>query len=74
MAGNVARKAKNGQLGAGWVPVVFVEDCEPCAACGKRVCPTCDEHYDDCECPGPAMECYTYRMHGGQLFAKRVEH
>ena len=37
-------------------PVVFAHDCEPCEMCGEPVCAKCNDHYADCECPGPHSE------------------
>lgn len=33
--------------------IVFALDCEPCECCGEPVCPNCEDHYSDCDCPGP---------------------
>lgn len=56
-----------------WHPVVLAADCDPCPDCGEPVCPHCDDHYADCDCPGPTQDGYEYRMRGARLEA-RQEH
>jgi hypothetical protein len=36
--------------------IVYASDCSPCEACGDPVCPRCDIHYAECDCPGPHSE------------------
>ena len=36
--------------------VIFADYCYPCPDCSEPVCPVCDIHYSDCDCPGPFCE------------------
>lgn len=36
--------------------VMFADNCRPCEMCGDLVCPKCDVHYAECECPGPTQD------------------
>jgi hypothetical protein len=58
-----------------WLRVVFAADCSPCSACDEPVCPVCDEHYVDCECPGPTQDdLYEYEDDGkGGMRARALE-
>lgn len=56
----------------GWVRVVLAAECQDCPECGEPVCPTCHDHYADCECPGPTQDGYEYKEHYGVLFARRT--
>ena len=53
-----------------WFAVVSAGDCIPCGDCGEPMCPVCDIHYADCQCPGPTMDGYEYRRFRGMLFAR----
>ena len=35
------------------VRIVFASDCQPCPDCGEPFCVVCQQHYADCQCPGP---------------------
>ena len=37
-------------------PVKFAFECIPCPDCGEPWCEECEDHYADCECPGPHSE------------------
>lgn len=51
--------------------VVFAADCVPCECCEEPFCEQCQEHYADCECPGPTQDDeYDYVEVDGVLFAK----
>ncbi len=52
--------------------VIFAYECEDCEFCGEPVCPACQVHYADCECPGPMQEdLYDYEEVDGVLTATR---
>ncbi len=53
-----------------WIKVVFASDCSPCEDCGEPVCEQCQEHYADCDCPGPTMDEYEYKEAKGIMYAK----
>lgn len=36
--------------------IVYAPDCTPCEMCGEPICPVCNEHYAECNCPGPHSE------------------
>lgn len=56
-----------------WKKVVFASDCRACEACGEPVCPTCHDHYADCECPGPTQDdMYEYREDKDILMAREL--
>lgn len=57
-----------------WQKVVHAHDCTECEMCGEPVCPTCTEHYADCECPGPTQDDeFEYRdATDGTLEARRL--
>ena len=56
-----------------WKRVVSAGDCKPCECCGEPYCATCDDHYADCECPGPTQhEEYDYRTRRGVLEARPI--
>lgn len=38
------------------VNVLCAWDCPLCPMCEEPVCPRCDEHWADCDCPGPMSE------------------
>jgi len=57
-----------------WQKVVFSDDCEPCDMCEEPICPVCEDHYADCECPGPMQEdMYEYKSNGEGLLARLKE-
>jgi len=57
----------------GWQLVVYADDCEPCDMCGEPVCPFCEEHYAECDCPGPTQDDeYEYRTLHGREYARRL--
>lgn len=37
-------------------PVRFASDCDPCECCDEPWCPSCGDHFADCECPGPTQD------------------
>jgi hypothetical protein len=54
-----------------WRHVVRAPDYQPCPECDETVCPVCECHYSNCECPGPMMEGYLYLVNAfGQLMAR----
>lgn len=60
--------------------VIFENDCYPCPDCCEPVCPVCDIHYSECDCPGPFSEAngdegWTLFEENGVMWAlKRGEH
>lgn len=58
-----------------WLKVVMAGDCDECQDCGEPVCPECDEHYADCDCPGPTQDdIYEYRTtEAGELQARELD-
>lgn len=34
-------------------PIKFASECEECPDCGEPWCDECEEHYAECDCPGP---------------------
>ena len=56
-----------------WVKVVHAFECDPCDMCGEPICPICDVHYADCDCPGPHQDDeYEYREGNNGLCARRL--
>ena len=57
-----------------WIKVVYAFECPPCEMCGEPVCPNCDEHYAECECPGPTQDdIYEYKKgDDGELYARKL--
>ena len=56
-----------------WQRVVFADECLPCLMCVEPVCQECDDHYADCECPGPTQDGYEYKEKKGVLYARELE-
>ena len=57
-----------------WKKVLYAHDCTPCDMCEEPVCPTCEVHYADCDCPGPHQDDeYQYRTIDGVEHARRLE-
>ncbi len=61
-----------GLAAQGWLKVVYASDCEPCDMCGEPVCAKCEDHYAECECPGPTMDEseYEYEDFDGVEYAR----
>ena len=38
------------------LPVKFADECRPCSLCGEPWCDDCEQHYADCDHPGPHSE------------------
>lgn len=56
-----------------WKRVVFASDCRACEDCGEPVCPVCEVHYSECECPGPTQDDeYEYREEKHILMARKL--
>ena len=53
---------------ATWKKVIHAHDCSECEMCGEPVCPVCETHYSDCDCPGPTQD-YEYKEIDGVLMA-----
>lgn len=51
-----------------WKKVIFAADLKACDCCDDLICSECDNHYADCECPGPTMD-YEYKEIDGVLHA-----
>jgi len=54
---------------AGFKRVAFAADMLECECCGEPFCPECNDHYADCECPGPTQDELFYKTVDGVLFA-----
>lgn len=65
---------KDGHNHARGRKVVFAGDCVAiCENCGELVCPVCDDHYADCDCPGPMQDdLYDYTEVDGVLYARPI--
>lgn len=65
---------KDGHNHASGRRVVFAGDCVAiCENCGELVCPVCDDHYADCDCPGPMQDdLYDYTEVDGVLYARPI--
>jgi hypothetical protein len=60
--------------GSTWKKVIYAHDCEACDMCGDPVCPICEDHYADCDCPGPHQDDeYNYQEIKGVLYASAIE-
>ena len=58
-----------------WIEVVHSHDCEPCDMCEEPICPNCEDHYADCECPGPTQDDqFEYNEVAGVLYAREIAH
>jgi hypothetical protein len=56
-----------------WMRVVFASDCKRCECCGDLICPHCDLHYAECDCPGPTMDdTHEYKTVDGIMWARRL--
>jgi hypothetical protein len=47
---------------------MFAADCDE-----DGNCPVCGIDYAECDCPGPTMDGYAYRVIGGVLYARRID-
>jgi len=57
-----------------WQRVVFASDCSGCPACGEPVCPVCEDHYAECQCPGPTQDdLFEYEEQDGVLMARPID-
>jgi hypothetical protein len=42
--------------------------------CGDPICPVCEEHYAECECPGPTQcDEYEYKLVQDVMMAKPLD-
>jgi hypothetical protein len=55
-----------------WRRVISAADCIDCPACSEPVCPECDAHYADCDCPGPTQDGIEYEERDGVLYAREI--
>lgn len=53
-----------------WKLVVFASDCKLCEMCEEPVCYICDEHYADCDCPGPTQDEVVYEEFDKILYGR----
>ena len=51
---NVSRNRASDGATMERVRVRFASDCKPCPDCGEPFCVVCQQHYADCQCPGPS--------------------
>lgn len=58
---------------AGYRRVAFADDMLECECCGEPFCPECNDHYADCQCPGPMQDELFYKTVDGVLFASETE-
>lgn len=64
---------KDGHNHARGRKVIFASDCCWCPCCGELVCPVRDDHYADCDCPGPMQDdLYDYTEVDGVLYARPI--
>jgi hypothetical protein len=56
-----------------WKLVVFADMCEPCDCCGEPICHVCDEHYAECDCPGPTQDGIIYEEFGNALYGREED-
>jgi len=56
-----------------WKLVVHADECKSCDMCEEPVCYICDEHYADCECPGPTQDEVEYKEFDGVLYGRFIE-
>ena len=59
--------------GGEWWQVIFASDCEPCDCCGEPLCAICEEHYSNCDCPGPTQDCIEYQEFNGVLYGRKED-
>ena len=56
-----------------WAKVVYKHDCFPCKSCEEPICPKCQVHYAECNCPGPSQDDeYEYKGFNGIEYARRI--
>lgn len=36
--------------------IKYADECRPCELCLEPYCDDCEDHYADCQCPGPHSE------------------
>lgn len=53
-----------------WKLVVFADMCEPCDCCEEPICHVCNEHYAECDCPGPTQDGIIYEEIDGALYGR----
>jgi hypothetical protein len=57
-----------------WLRVVFADECKPCDCCEEPICEKCEDHYSDCECPGPMQDDeFDYIEIDGVLHARKID-
>ena len=55
-----------------WRKVIMASDCKPCDCCGEPFCPVCEDHYADCECPGPTQDGIIYKEFKKVLYGREI--
>jgi hypothetical protein len=51
----------------------MADDCDECPECGEPVCPQCEYHYANCDCPGPTQDDeFEYEIRDGELMARSL--
>ena len=56
-----------------WKKVVFAADCYDCDMCEELICPECEMHYHECDCPGPTQDGIQYKVVGDTLYGREYE-
>lgn len=56
-----------------WKKVVFADECNPCECCGEPFCSVCQDHYADCDCPGPTQDEIEYKEEKGVLYGREID-
>lgn len=57
----------------GYKRVAFAADMLECECCGEPFCPECNDHYADCQCPGPMQDELFFKTVDGVMFASETE-
>ncbi len=55
-----------------WRKVIWAADCKECDCCGEPVCPICDVHYAECDCPGPTQDEVEYKTINGIEYGRML--
>ena len=56
-----------------WKLVVFADECRMCELCGEPICHVCQDHYADCDCPGPTQDGIEYKEIDGRLYGREED-
>ena len=53
-----------------WRKVICAADCPLCDCCEEPFCEICQDHYAECECPGPTQDEIVYKEFNGVLYGR----